>query len=118
MPLGPLRAAKITWTSGDACPSASDGFDPVCRAEARGRPETLIAPLAPRLSATSCCCCCVVSHLHLDDEAAVKCAEKLKTSFGMKKFSISLNHISFQGAQALGESRSFCLCSFNLNTAF
>ena len=44
--------------------------------------------------------------MHLDDEAAVKCAEKLKTSFGMKKFSISLNHISFQGAQALGESRS------------
>eukprot|EP00802_Teleaulax_amphioxeia_P004993 Tamp_04997.p1 GENE.Tamp_04997~~Tamp_04997.p1 ORF type:complete len:546 (-),score=117.47 Tamp_04997:1014-2651(-) len=43
-----------------------------------------------------------LSHLHLDDEAAVKCAEKLKTSFGMKKFSISLNHISFQGAQALG----------------
>jgi hypothetical protein len=42
--------------------------------------------------------------LHLDDEAAVKCAEKLKTSFGMKKFSISLNHITFEGAQALGKS--------------
>ena len=44
-----------------------------------------------------------LSHLNIDDAAAVKCAEKLKTSFGMKKFNISLNLVSLPGALALGE---------------
>ena len=47
-----------------------------------------------------------LSHLHLDDEAALKCSDKLKSSFAMKKFNISLNHISLIGAKVLGADLS------------
>jgi hypothetical protein len=42
------------------------------------------------------------SHLHLDNTAARKCAENLKSSLGIKRFDISLNRISLEGAHSLG----------------
>lgn len=46
----------------------------------------------------------ILSHLHLDDIAALKCAEKLKANpgYNLTKFNISLNHLSIVGATAIG----------------